>query len=237
MLGDMGETLNILNDAHKRWPYNPEISYYLALGYMDKGDNKSARNYFEVVISTKPDFYDARYNLGVICERLNDVDCFENSFRYLLLKNPDDASVLNYLGYSLADRGLKLEEATKMIEKAVSLSPEDPAYLDSLAWAYYKQADYDKAYSYITKSLNYIKEHSKDPDPMIYEHKGDILLKLNNFEDAYTSYWTAALLGSKNFDELNKKAFSIIDKLNHKNLLLTLFFNNPEKRSTANLNA
>jgi len=237
MIGNMDETIRILNDAHNKWPDNPDISYYLALGYMDNGDDKSARNYFEIVISTKPDFYEARYNLGVICERLNDVDCFERHFRYLLLKNPNDASVLNYLGYSLVDRGIKLEEATAMIEKAVSLSPEDPAYLDSLAWAYYKKGDYDKAYSYIKKSLDLIRKRSGDPDPLIYEHEGDILLKMNNIGDAYQSYWATAVLGPKNFDELNKKAMSIVYKINYGDLLSNLMLNNPEKRFTATFDA
>jgi tetratricopeptide (TPR) repeat protein len=144
MMGDLKSAVEILRMANKKWPDNTEIAYYLALGLMDEGkkeNDKEIKKLFEVVVSTNPNNYEAKYNLAVVCERLNEIDCFEKNFRELLAKNPNDHSVLNYLGYSLIDRGIKLDEAIEMVEKAVSLDKENSAYLDSLAWGYYKKGD------------------------------------------------------------------------------------------------
>src|SRR6202167_3934058 len=81
----------------------------------------------------------AWFMLGAIYERQKKFDQAEQEFRKALEVNPGNASVLNYYGYMLADRGVRLEEATAMIKQAVAQEPSNGAYLDSLGWAYYKQ--------------------------------------------------------------------------------------------------
>ena len=65
--------------------------------------------------------------------------------------NPNNASVLNYYGYMLANRGVRLDEATSMIQHAVKQEPNNGAYLDSLGWAYYKQNKLTEAEEYFAK--------------------------------------------------------------------------------------
>ena len=69
-------------------------------------------------------------------------DQAEAQFRKALAIDPQNAAVLNYLGYMLADQGQKLPEALQMIRQAVELDPQNGAYLDSLGWAYFKTGQY-----------------------------------------------------------------------------------------------
>jgi len=206
---------------------------------MDEGkkeNDKEIKKLFEVVVSTNPNNYEAKYNLAVVCERLNEIDCFEKNFRELLAKNPNDHSVLNYLGYSLIDRGIKLDEAIEMVEKAVSLDKENSAYLDSLAWGYYKKGDYEKALSYMEKSISLISKYNRENDPLIYEHYADILLKLSRYQDAYQNYKISAINGAKNSEQINSKVFSFIDKLDPYYLFSDSVLNYPEFKNNSNFN-
>ena len=97
-------------------------------------------------LSTKPDdkIY-ATFVAGSIYERQKKYELAEESFRKVLTMDPKNAQALNYLGYMLADRGVRLDEALGYIRKAVALDPQNGAYLDSLGWAYYRLGNYDMA--------------------------------------------------------------------------------------------
>ena len=75
-------------------------------------------------------------------------DDAELNFRKGLAIDPDNASIENDLGYMYADRGIKLDDAVTMLKKAVNSDPQNYAFLDSLAWAYYKQGQYAMAEDY-----------------------------------------------------------------------------------------
>ena len=79
------------------------------------------------------------FMLGAIFERQKKYDQAEEQFRKVLEGNPRNSSVLNYYGYMLADRGIRLDEATDLIKRALAEDPENAAYQDSLGWAYFKQ--------------------------------------------------------------------------------------------------
>ncbi|MBT8472723.1 MAG: tetratricopeptide repeat protein, partial [Marinicaulis sp.] len=82
---------------------------------------------------------------------------------------PEEATTLNYLGYSWAERGLNLEKAFELIEKAVALEPQSGAIIDSLGWAHYQLGNYDEAIVHLEKAA------SLEPgDPTITDHLGDI---------------------------------------------------------------
>ncbi|MCX7905632.1 MAG: tetratricopeptide repeat protein [Elusimicrobiales bacterium] len=209
MMGNTEKAVNILEKAYQKWPDNYEVAYYLGLGKMDMKDYLQAKKYFEVVVSTKDDFYEVRYNLGVICEKINDVECFKRHFGYLISKNPYDANVLNYLGYSLIDRdivdekveidSITLPSPFEMIEMALLKEPTNYAYLDSLAWAYYKKGNYQKAYEYIEKA-EYFMNLSGETDALIFEHKADIFVGLGKYNEAFDLYIKSFL-----FDNYNRK--------------------------------
>jgi tetratricopeptide (TPR) repeat protein len=121
----------------------------------------------------------AWYMLGAIYERQKKYELAEQQFRKVLDVNPDNAPVLNYYGYMLANRGIRLEEATSLIQHAVDQEPNNGAYLDSLGWAYYKQNKLPEAQEYLEKAV--VREGS---DPTILSHLGDVYLKMGRNDRA-----------------------------------------------------
>ena len=109
------------------------------------------------------------YARGITHERLQEWDKAESDFRNALTINPDQANVLNYLGYSLIDRGEKLDEAMTMIEKAVRLQPESGYIVDSLAWGLFKLGKYETAIPHMEKAAELM-----PVDPIVTDHLGDL---------------------------------------------------------------
>jgi tetratricopeptide (TPR) repeat protein len=124
---------------------------------------------------------------GAIYERQKKFDQAEEEFRKVLDVNPNSASVLNYYGYMLADRGVRLTEATSMIQKAVAQEPGNGAYLDSLGWAYYKQNKLTEAEEALRKAAE-----RESHDPTILGHLGDVYAKMGQADRA-AQYWERAL--------------------------------------------
>lgn len=119
------------------------------------------------------------YVLGAIYERQKKFDDAEQEFRKVLDVNPNNGPVLNYYGYMLADRGIRVEEAASLIERALKQEPNNGAYLDSLGWAYYKQNKLVEAEEYLRKAID-----REGNDPTILSHLADVYLKLGQNERA-----------------------------------------------------
>lgn len=125
----------------------------------------------------------AWFLLGSIYERQKRFDQAEQQFRKVLQVNPDNAPVLNYYGYMLADRGIRLDEAGSLIERALKQEPNNGAYLDSLGWAYYKQNKLPEAEENLRKAID-----RQGNDPTILSHLGDVYLKLGQNERAAETF-------------------------------------------------
>ena len=100
---------------------------------------------------------------------------------------PRDAMTLNYLGYMLADRGNRLDEALGYIRRAVALDPQNGAYLDSLGWVYYKMGNYELA----EENLRRASERMGD-DPTIHDHLGELYMKTGRVKLA-ANHWERSL--------------------------------------------
>jgi len=124
---------------------------------------------------------------GSIYEREKKYDLAEQTFKKVLDVDPLNASASNYLGYMLADRGIRLEESVKYIQKALELDPNNGAYLDSLGWAYFKMGRYDLAAPPLEKAASRIQD-----DPTIHEHLGNVYLRLGKTSRAQEE-WQRAL--------------------------------------------
>jgi tetratricopeptide (TPR) repeat protein len=111
--------------------------------------------------------------MGSIFERQKKFDQAESEFRKVLELNPRNAAALNYYGYMLADRGLRLDEATTLIKRALVEEPASAAYKDSLGWALYKQDNLPEAEDLLRQALAH-----ESHDPTILSHLGDIYAKM-----------------------------------------------------------
>ena len=109
-------------------------------------------------------------------------------FRGLIAKDPLDAGALNYLGYMIAERGpaSKLDEAVTLIQRALKVDPDNPSYLDSLGWAYYKQNKLDLAERPLREAAEKLPTVS-----VIQSHYGDVLQKRGLFQEAIDAYQRA----------------------------------------------
>ncbi|MDX8393817.1 MAG: tetratricopeptide repeat protein [Mariprofundales bacterium] len=120
-------------------------------------------------------------------EELNRLEEAEIVLRQIYDLTPDNTEVLNFLGYVLAERGHKLQEAETLILAALARKPNDAYYLDSLAWVYFQSGVYEKALKTQLKAY-----HVLHDDPIVNEHLGDIYWRLNSENDA-RHYWQRAL--------------------------------------------
>jgi len=136
---------------------------------------------------------------GAAYERQKKYDPAEEVFRKVLAADPQNAAVLNYLGYMLVDRGQKLDESLIMIKKAVELEPANAAYLDSLGWAYFKLGNYELAEDNLNKAAQHM-----GTDPTVQEHLGDLYQKTGRLKLA-ASHWERSL------DEWNKTIAAEVD--------------------------
>src|SRR5215469_3264015 len=119
------------------------------------------------------------FMLGAIYERQKEFDRAEQEFRKVLEANPNNAAVLNYYGYMLADRGVRLDEALPLIQRAVDQDPNNGAYLDSLGWAYFKQGKLAEAEENLQKAVARLAH-----DPTVLGHLAEVYLKLGQTERA-----------------------------------------------------
>jgi tetratricopeptide (TPR) repeat protein len=127
----------------------------------------------EKIASQSSDKEATGFLLGAIFERQKKFDQAEQQFRQVLQANPRNSAALNYYGYMLADRGIRLDEATDMIKRAIAEDPTNPAYLDSLGWAYFKQNRFSEAEEPLRQAAS-----RESHDPTILSHLGDLYAKL-----------------------------------------------------------
>jgi tetratricopeptide (TPR) repeat protein len=133
------------------------------------------------------------FAVGSTQERRGEFESAVATFKDLIALDPNNGPALNYLGYMLADRGVELDYARVLVEKAVALSPDNGAYLDSYAWVFYKMGDYAQALVELKKALAVL-----DNDATVYEHLGDIHRALGNTDEAQNSYRKALEINPDN---------------------------------------
>jgi len=123
------------------------------------------------------------FSRGAMYERSKRLDEAEAEFRKVLAINPENASALNYLGYMLADHGIKLEEASQMIKKALDQEPDNGAFLDSMGWVHYRLGKLEDAEIMLIKAVEKTGE-----DPTVHDHLGDVYFKLGKTKEAISQW-------------------------------------------------
>ena len=181
----VGQLRSLLKGDHDRETYLQIAQLYeRAKRYEDMAKPLDSA---EKLSETRADKQTVYFMRGAMFERMKKFDASEAEFRKLLEVNPDHAGALNYLGYMLADRDVRLEEAQKLISRALELEPDNGAYLDSLGWVYYRLNRLEDAEQTLQRALAKIGQ-----DPTVHEHLGDVYAKLGKTKDAITQ-WEASL--------------------------------------------
>ncbi|MCU1259408.1 MAG: Tetratricopeptide repeat protein, partial [Bryobacterales bacterium] len=149
-------------------------------------EEQKALDEAESLSKTTQEKQGVQFARGAMYERMKNFEGAEAEFRKVLSGDPDNAGALNYLGYMLADRDVRLDEAHKLISRALELDPQNGAYLDSLGWVLYRQNRLEQAEDNLRKALDLIKD-----DPTVHDHLGDVYLKEGKVREAITQWQTS----------------------------------------------
>ena len=147
---------------------------------------QEAFDVLEHAVTTLPNTADLIYDYAMMAEKVQRFDVMEKQLRALMILKPDFAQAYNALGYTLADRNERLNEASTLIEKAHTLSPDDHYILDSMGWLQYRLGKLDQAADYLRRA------YTVQTDPEIAAHLGEVLWQQGKHEEAQKT-WADAL--------------------------------------------
>ena len=202
-LQNKDKSLDFINLNFKKIK-NPSIKIVFDIANFNKNAKKykEAIRYYDQIIS-KIDinsqlYADILYRRGGSYERLADYVSSDKDLLTSLEVNPDDAYVLNYLAYSWLERKYKIDLSLQMLEKAYAKRSNDPYIIDSIGWAYYLIDDYEKAENFLKRAVELMPE-----DPIVNDHYGDILWKLDRKIQA-RYFWENVLNLEETEDKMKK---------------------------------
>ena len=192
LLAENGRTDEAVKDVRTLLDGKSDREVYLSLAQI----YEKARNYQAMAkaiddaekLSGNEEKENLTFMRGAMFEKMKDFDAAEREFRKVLSADPQNASALNYLGYMLADRNIRLTEALDMIKKAVDQEPTNGAFLDSLGWVLYRLDRADEAESTLVKAAE-----RAPRDPTVHDHLGDVYFKQGKLKDAI-SQWDRSLV-------------------------------------------
>jgi tetratricopeptide (TPR) repeat protein len=144
----------------------------------EAGRNDQAYTMLDAALAKQPDNSELLYETALTAERLGKFEVLETHLKRLLALKPDHAHALNAMGYSLAERNIRLSEAYELISRAQALAPEDPFIMDSMGWVLFRQGDLNKALSTLERA------YKIKPDPEIAAHLGEVLWAMQRKDDA-----------------------------------------------------
>ncbi|HEY5521621.1 MAG TPA: tetratricopeptide repeat protein [Desulfuromonadaceae bacterium] len=139
------------------------------------------------------------FRIGVLLDKLGKRTESIKRMKQVLLLDPKDAQALNYLGYSYAEMGIRLEEALKYIKQAIEIRPRDAFILDSLGWTYFKLKRYDDAVKALEDAISLV-----DDDSTIVEHLGDVYAARRSIKKALKQYQRALELAPERKELVEK---------------------------------
>ncbi|MBL4763377.1 MAG: tetratricopeptide repeat protein [Gammaproteobacteria bacterium] len=141
---------------------------------------------YDEALALIPDNTDLLYARALTGEKVGRIDILERDIKSILVREPDNAHALNAIGYSLADKTTRYEEALEYILRAVALAPEEAAIIDSLGWIYYRLGQYDNALEQLKRAASLL------PDAEISAHLGEVLWVSGEHKEAQ-KVWQRAL--------------------------------------------
>jgi Flp pilus assembly protein TadD len=175
----------------------PQLTVAEAQLLRDANRGEEAFKILGEALARQPDQPELLYDYALTAEKLERFDVAEANLRKLIGVRPDHAHAYNALGYSLAERNLRLPEARKLIEKALELAPDDYFIVDSLGWVLYREGDLRGAVEQLRRAYN------GRPDAEIGAHLGEVLWMMGSREEA-DRIWQESLKASPDNETLQK---------------------------------
>ncbi len=206
------EALQLLDKARNKFKLNFTLEFYTGIAHAELENWPEALAHLtsaELIAKTSEPhrlnqmFY---YQLGSAYERSGNVPDAVKALRKALELSPDYAEALNYLGYMWAERGENLDEARSMLQRAVALEPNNAAILDSYAWVLFKIGQAKEALEPMNKAIRL----SKEADPTLFEHLGDIQAALKDVEKARDAYTRS--LAAKPDEKVKQKLDTLLPR-------------------------
>ncbi|MGE5466140.1 MAG: tetratricopeptide repeat protein [Ignavibacteria bacterium] len=199
VLAQSGKLDEARKRLHEAQAANPRERAQLVIGeaqlLREAGRHADAYAVLEGALATQPEQPEILYEAALAAEKIGRPEVLERDLRLLIKLKPDNAHAYNALGYSLADRGERLDEAQKLIDKALELAPGDPFILDSKGWVLYRKGDAAGALEVLKRAF------SIRPDPEIAAHLGEVLWVLGRRDEAVKA-WDAAAKASPDNEAL-----------------------------------
>ena len=189
-------------------PDDAGVAQNLAEYYAAAGRYVDAAGVLKEAVARFPGDLGVLFQYGAMLERAGQYADAERVFRQILSKHAEHGPTLNYLGYTLVERGGRLDEAVSLLKRAVALDPHNGAYLDSLGWAYFKQDQLDLAEPNLRAAAEQLPR-----DSVVQDHWGDLLARRLRYADAVDA-WRRALAGDGEQIDRGKIERKIADALN-----------------------
>ncbi len=194
------EGITLLNKIIEKGNATPQIYLGIATIYMDAKEYSKAEESLFAALKVFPEHEDLTFTLGTTYEKTGRSDLAEEVFEKIINKNPDHDKALNYLGYMLAEKGIRLIEAIDYIKRALEIDSTNGSYLDSLGWAYYQLDKLNDAKKYLELAAK------KEPrSAEIRNHLGDLYYRLGELSEAIKHWQDALGLKPENEQLIRKK--------------------------------
>jgi len=158
----------------------------------DAGDHRAAYVVLDNAVKRYPDNPDLLYDYALVAEKLGYVEQMEKSLRQVMIAAPDNQHAYNALGYSLAERNERLQEAYTLIDKALQMAPGDPFIMDSMGWVQYRMGKLDEAEGFLRRA------YALRNDPEIAVHLGEVLFAKGDVAGAQKMWKEAQAKDPKN---------------------------------------
>jgi tetratricopeptide (TPR) repeat protein len=210
--GNAAAARDLLKASASGAKVGPVVLYLYATALRQTGDLAGAEEMARRLRAAAPDDPRGMYVLAQVLEAKKDFDGAERALRDILQRDPADATALNYLGYMLAERGQRLDEAVDLVQRALKIEPGNPSFLDSLGWAYFQQGKLDLADPPLSEAASKMPNNS-----VIQDHLGDLRFKQQRFADAAAA-WERSLNGdgdSIDRSRIQKKIQDARSRLEH----------------------
>jgi Tfp pilus assembly protein PilF len=191
-IGQADQAIPYVREALKSVKDQPDLYDILAALYSKANDYPHALDVLEEGLRRFPDQERLMFSKGVLLDKMGQNEKSLDLMRKILSLNPQHPLALNYLGYSYADQGIRLQEALQMLLKAQQLKPDDGYITDSLAWAYYKLGQKDKALELLKRANELAPQ-----EPTILEHLGDVYLQIGDKDRARVYFQEAVAAAVK----------------------------------------